>query len=100
MIQTLRSLHKYAKLGRKALLELMAHRIAKGLGLGKAFARPVRPTHERMVTLERAGEETSRNRPRDECARLGMAIEAELEAAKSPHVVDWSTHYVNVFLNN
>ena len=99
MIQALRNPHQYAKLGRKALLELMAHRIAKDLGLCNAFARPVRPTHERMITLEWVGPETGRNRPGDECARLGMAIEAELEAQGLPHVADWSDYYVNVFLN-
>lgn len=100
MITALRNPHKYAKLGRKAMIELMAHRVAKDIGLGKTFARPVRPTHERMVTLEWVGEETSRNRSRDECARLGMAIEAELEALGLPHIADWSGYYVNIGLNN
>ena len=100
MIQALRNPHKYAKLGRKALLELMAHRIAKDLGLGNAFARPLRPTHERLVTLEWVGERSSRNRSYDECAALGMTIEADLDAARLPHVVEWSGHYVNIFLNN
>lgn len=100
MIQCLRNTHQYAKLGRKALLELMAHRVAKELGLGSVFTRPPRSTHERMVTLEWVGEESSRNRPRDECARLGMAIEAGLEALGLSHVADWSGYHVNVFLNN
>lgn len=101
MIQALRSPHQYAKLGRKAMLELMAHRVAKDIGLGKAFSRPVRPTHERMVTLEWVGNDTSWNRPWDECARLGRAIQAALEAdQKSFDVADWSKYHVNIFLNN
>lgn len=80
-------------------LQTIAFRLAEELNLGSAFAAPCTPDPPRQITLQWVGVDSSRNRPADECATLGKAIEEELERLKLPDVADWGKGYVWIWTN-
>lgn len=105
-----KQLYDYAAIGRKmmaraqimataAQIEAAAYKIADEIGLGGVFRQPPRYERGRQITLMWAGDDSSRNRPADECATLGCAIEEHLAASRSLHVVDWTSDYVYIILN-
>lgn len=89
----------YAAIGKRMMLRALAFRFAKQLDLGETFAAPCTPDPPRQITLQWVGVDSAHNRPADECATLGKAIEKELERLGLPDVADWGKGYVWIFLN-
>lgn len=90
---------KNAAVGKRETLQAIAFRLAEELNLGSAFAAPCTPDPPRQITLQWVGVDSAHNRPADECATLGKAIEKELKRLKLPDVADWGKGYVWIFLN-
>lgn len=90
---------QYATIGKRMMLRALSFRLAEQIGLKDTFARPSTPDYPRQITLQWVGVDSAHNRPADECATLGKAIENELERLKLPDVADWGKGYVWIFLN-